>query len=100
MVVQRKCVDLANQTRGLFRIHGMCLPSRNGQAAFDEQVDPIAEAKPEVSHALLPLLDAGAVLLEAYRELDRRVKHVASHDETHLPFAKNPGRRPNRGADV
>ena len=60
--VQRKCIDLANEIRGLFRIFGLRLPSRIDQASFDERVRPIIEADPDLSHALLPLLDARAVL--------------------------------------
>ncbi len=40
---------------------------------------------------MLPLLDARAVLFNAYRELDRRVKQAASHDETCLRFMAIPG---------
>lgn len=69
--VQRKCIDLANEIRGLFRIFGLRLPSRINQACFDEQVRPIIEADPDLTHALLPLLDARAVLVTTYRELDR-----------------------------
>lgn len=44
--VQRKCIDLANEIRGLFRIFGLRLPSRVEQSSFDEQVRPIIEADP------------------------------------------------------
>lgn len=89
--VQRKCIDLGNEIRGLFRIFGVRLPSRIDQASFDERVRPIIEADPDLSHALLPLLDARAVLFATYRELDRRVKRVASNDETCLRFMAIPG---------
>lgn len=89
--VQRKCIDLANEIRGLFRIFGHRLPSRIDQASFDEHVRPIIEADPDLSHALLPLLNARTVLIEAYRELDRRVKRAASHDEICLRFMSIPG---------
>lgn len=89
--VQRKCIDLANEIRGLFRVFGLRLPSRVDQASFDEKVRPIIDADPDLSHALLPLLDARAVLFSAYKELDRRVKRVASHDETCLRFMAIPG---------
>lgn len=39
--VQRKCIDLANEIRGLFGIFGLRLPSRIDQASFDAQVRPI-----------------------------------------------------------
>lgn len=89
--VQRKCIDLANEIRGLFRIFGHRLPPRVDQASFDERVRPIIDADPDLSHALLPLLDARAMLFTAYRELDRRVKRAASHDETCLRFMAIPG---------
>lgn len=89
--VQRKCIDLANEIRGLFRIFGHRLPSRVDQASFDERVRPTIEADQDLSHALLPLLDARAVLYETYRELDRRVKQAASHCQTCLRFMAIPG---------
>lgn len=89
--VQRKCIDLANEIRGLLRIFGLRLPSRIDQASFDEQVRPIIEVDPDLSHALLPLLDARVVLFTAYRELDRRVKRAASNDETCPRFMAIPG---------
>lgn len=89
--VQRKCIDLANEVRGLFRVFGLRLPPRIDQASFDERVRPIIEADPDLSHALLPLLDARAMLYSAYRELDRRVKRAASHDEICLRFMAIPG---------
>ncbi len=49
--VQRKCIDLANEIRGLFRIFSHQLPSRVGQAFFDERVCPIIEADPDLSDA-------------------------------------------------
>lgn len=89
--VQRKCIDLANEIRGLFRIFGHRLPSRVDQASFDERVRPIIEADPDLSHALMPLLDARAMLFETYRALDRRAKRAASYDETCLRFMAIPG---------
>ena len=44
-----------------------------------------------MSQALLPLLDARAVLYSTYRELDRRVKRAASHDEICMRFMAIPG---------
>ena len=89
--VQRKCIDLANEIRGMFRIFGLRLPSRVDQASLDERVRPIIEADPDLSHALLPLLDTRAVLFSLNKELDRRVKRVASHDATCLRFMAIPG---------
>lgn len=75
--VQRKCIDLANEIRGLFRIFGIRLPSRAEQGSFEERARPIIEADPSLSFALLPLLDARAVHHQAFLELDRRVKQIA-----------------------
>ena len=76
--VQRKCIDLANEIRGLFRIFGLRLPSRVDQASFDDKVRPIIEADEDLSHALLPLLDARGGALRylpgtgSAREADRQ----------------------------
>ena len=56
--IQKKCIDLANEVRGLFKIFGIRLPSPVEQGSFDERVRPLVEADPDLSHALLPLLDA------------------------------------------
>ncbi|TCS67678.1 transposase [Primorskyibacter sedentarius] len=89
--IQKKCIDLANEVRGLFRVFGLRLPSRVDQGSFDERVRPLVEADPDLSHALLPLLDARVVLYKTYRELDRRVKQAASRDEICLRFMAIPG---------
>lgn len=89
--VQKKCIDLANEVRGLFRVFGLRLPSRVDQGSFDGLVRPLIEADPDLSRALLPLLDARAMLYRTYRELARRVKQAASHDETCLRFVAIPG---------
>lgn len=61
------------------------------QSSFDERVRPIIEADPDLSHALMPLLDARIALHQAYPELDRRVKQIASHDEICMRFMAIPG---------
>ena len=53
--LQRKCIDLANEIRGLFRVFGHRLPPRVDQASFDDRVRPIIESEPDLAHALLPL---------------------------------------------
>lgn len=70
---------------------GLRLPPRVDQGSFDERVRAIIEADPDLSRALLPLLDARAVLYKTYRELDRRVKQAASRDEVCLRFMAIPG---------
>ncbi len=89
--VQRKCIDLANEVRGLFRVFGLRLPSRVDQGSFDELVKPLVDADPDLSRALLPLLDARAMLCKTYRELDGRVKQAASRDVICLRFMAIPG---------
>lgn len=81
----------ANEVRGLFKIFGIRLPSSVEQGSFDERVWPLVEADPDFSHALLPLLDARAVLYTTSRELDRCVRQVASRDEACLRFMAIPG---------
>ena len=49
--VQKKCIDLANEVRGLFRVFGLRLPSRVDQGSFDERVRPMIEADPDLSRA-------------------------------------------------
>ena len=89
--IQKKCIDLANEVRGLFKIFGIRLSSRVKQGSCDEQVRPLVEADPDLSHALLPLLDARAVLYTIYRELYRRVKQAANRDEACMRFMAIPG---------
>lgn len=64
--VQKKCIDLANEVRGLFRVIGLRLPSSVDQASFDERVRPLIEADPDLFRALLPLLDARAMVYRTY----------------------------------
>lgn len=56
--VQKKCIDLANEGRGLFRVFGLRLPSRVDRGSFDERARPLIEADPDLSRALLPRRDA------------------------------------------
>ncbi|WP_172330801.1 IS110 family transposase [Mangrovicoccus sp. HB161399] len=89
--VQQKCIDLANEIRGLFRVFGLRLPARVAQRASDGMVRPIIEADPDLSRALPPLLDARAALYQTYQELDRRVRQSASRDAICLQFMEIPG---------
>ncbi|XWN32915.1 MAG: transposase [Devosia sp.] len=84
-------LDLANEIRGLVKVFGHRLPARLEQGSFDARVRPLIEARPVLSHALLPLLDARAALLQAYLELDRRVKRAAGQDEVCLKFVEISG---------
>ena len=44
-----------------------------------------------LAHAVIPLLDARAVLFQHYLELDRRVKRAASQDEVCMRMMTAPG---------
>lgn len=83
--VQKKCIDLANEVRGPFRIFGLRLPPRVDQGSFYEQVRPLVEADPDLSRALLPMLDARVMLYKTYPELDLRCRKKASrHNASHV----------------
>jgi transposase len=76
----RRCIDLENEIRGLFKVFGIRLPPSVPHHRFAETVRPIIEADEALAYALLPMLDAQQVLLASYQELDRRVKLVARQD--------------------
>jgi transposase len=90
-VMQRKCIDLENEIRGLLRIFGVVLPFRLSRGAFDAAVRETIETDPALSHALLPMLEARAMLFETFVELDRRVKRVAREDAICRRFMTVPG---------
>jgi len=90
-VMQRKCIDLENEIRGLLRIFGVVLPLRLSRGAFDAAVRETIETDPALSHALLPMLEARAMLFETFIELDRRVKRVAREDAICRRFMTVPG---------
>ena len=90
-VMQRKCIDLENEIRGLLRIFGAVLPLRLSRGAFDAAVRETIEIDPALSHALLPMLEARAMLFETFIELDRRVKRVAREDAICRRFMTVPG---------
>ena len=76
-VMQRKCIDLENEIRGLLKVFGVKLPMRLRGGAFDAAVGDTIESDPALSHALLPMLQARQMLLETFLELDRRVRRAA-----------------------
>lgn len=90
-VMQRKCIDLENEIRGLLRIFGVVLPLRLSRGAFDAAVRETIETDPALSHALLPMLEARAMLFETFTELDRRVKRAAREDAICRRFMTVPG---------
>lgn len=52
-VMQRKCIDLENEIRGLLKVFGVKLPMRLSRRAFDVAVRDTIESDPAPSHALL-----------------------------------------------
>ena len=87
----RKCVDLENEVRGLFKVFGIKLPPKLGHGAFDEAVRATIEADAALAHALLPLLEARLVLYQTFRELDNRTRKVAHKDPVCQRLMSAPG---------
>jgi transposase len=89
--VLNKCLDLENEIRGLLKAFGIRLPKAIKRYNFDREVRAIIEADEGLSHALLPMLDAHAMLLTAFVELDRRVKMDARQDPVCACLMTVPG---------
>jgi len=89
--VLKKCVDLENEVRGLLKIFGFKLPPRVRHAQFDGVIRERIIQEAELQHALIPLLDARAMLYDTYLELDRRVKRRALDDEVCQRLMTVPG---------
>lgn len=87
----KKTIDLANEVRGLLKIFGVRLPRTVKHGSFDALVRPMIEMDEVLAHAVIPLLDARAVLFQNYLELDRRVKRAASQDEVCMRMMTVPG---------
>jgi transposase len=87
----KKTMDLANEVRGLLKIFGIRLPMTVKHGSFDCVVRPLIEMDDVLAHALVPLLDARAVLYQHFLELDRRVKRAASQDEVCMRMMTVPG---------
>ena len=87
----KKTMDLANEVRGLLKIFGIRLPMTVKHGSFDGVVRPLIEMDDVLAHAMVPLLDARAVLYQHFLELDRRVKRAASHDEVCMRMMTVPG---------
>lgn len=90
-VMQRKCIDLENEIRGLLKVFGVKLPMRLARGAFDIAVRDSIESDAALSYALLPLLQARQMLFETFVELDRRVKRKAREDAVCTRFMGIPG---------
>jgi transposase len=89
--VLRKCVDLENEIRGLFKTFGIRLPGTLSHHRLDDTVRPIIEADEGLSFAMLPMLEARGALHAHFRELDKRVKRVAAHDPICSLLMTTPG---------
>lgn len=90
-VMQRKCIDLENEIRGLLKVFGVKLPLRLSRGAYDRAVRETIESDPALSLALLPMLEARGVLFDTFVELDRRVKRKARADALCTRFMGIPG---------
>lgn len=90
-VLQRKCIDLENELRGLLKVFGVKLPMRLSRGAFDRAVRETIESDPALSHALLPMLQARQALFATFLELDRRVRRAAQDDAICRRFMSVPG---------
>ena len=89
--VLRKCVDLENEIRGLFKTFGIRLPSTLAHHRFDDTVRPLIEADEGLAFALIPMLEARGALYVHYREMDKRVKRVAAQDPVCNLLMTTPG---------
>ena len=86
----KKTMDLANEVRGLLKIFGVRLPKTVKHGTFDGLVRPLIEMDEVLAPAIIPLLDARAVLFQPYLELDRRVKRAPSQDQIRMRMMTVP----------
>jgi len=68
----KKAMDLANEVRGLLKIFAIRLPKTVKHGSCDGIVRPLIEMDDVLSHALVPLVDAGVVIYQHFLELGRR----------------------------
>jgi transposase len=90
-VMQRKCIDLENEIRGVLKVFGVKLPLRLSRGVFDRAVRDTITSDPGLSHALLPMLEARQVLFDTFVQLDRRVRQAAHEDGVCRRFMGVPG---------
>lgn len=79
-VVLAKCVDIENEVRGLLKVFGVRLPAHVSHATYDAAVRPLAECRPTLAKALIPMLEARDVLYRTYLKLDNEVKAIVRKD--------------------
>lgn len=87
----RKCIDLENEIRGLFKAFGIRLPSRVSRLRFDDTVRPIIETDEALSFAMMPMLHARGALYDAFRVMERRVYAASHKDPVCLLLMTAPG---------
>ncbi|MBZ9789578.1 IS110 family transposase [Rhizobium sp. 3T7] len=90
-VMQRKCIDLENEIRGLLKVFGVKLPMHLSRGSFDAAVRDTIESDLALCNGLLPMLQARQMLLETFLELDRRVRRAAREDAVCMRFMSIPG---------
>jgi transposase len=90
-VMQRKCIDLENEIRGVLKVFGVKLPMRLSRGGFDRAVRDIIVSDPRLSHALLPMLEARQMLFDTFVQLDQRVRRAAHEDAVCRRFMGVPG---------
>ena len=87
----RKCIDLENEIRGLFKAFGIRLQPHISRLRFDETVRPIIEADEALSFSMMPMLHARGVLYDAFRVMERRVYAASHKDPVCLLLMTAPG---------
>jgi transposase len=78
--VLAKCIDLENEVRGLLKVFGVRLSRHVPHGAYDDVVRPLAQARPALMRALLPLLEARLLLYRTYLRLDKDVRTTVRSD--------------------
>lgn len=89
--VLKKCVDLENEIRGLFRIVGVKLSGALKHGIFDATVRESVDQHPILSHAILPLIEARLVLYKTYLKLDNQAKALVRDDPICQRLMSVPG---------
>ena len=87
----RKCIDLENEIRGLFKAFGIRLPPHISRLRFDETVRPIIEADEALTFAMMPMLHARGVLYDAFRVMEKRTYAASHKDPVCLLLMTAPG---------
>lgn len=86
-----KCIDLENELRGLFKVIGVRLPMRVGHAAFDALARQHVDVHPDWAPALLPLVEARAMLYRTFMKLELAIRKLARSDTVCQRLMTVPG---------